>query len=122
VRVHATYAPVPSPFFDPLTEDTSVQIRDSNGELVCAILDAGHWKRYGLHLYRFRERGGPLTGGLTDARFKVARGGRVVFQANGRIPLRPSDGAGVLVTVRVGNQCAHSVLDLRSRKSALVFP
>ncbi len=122
MRVDATYAPAPSPFFDPLTEDTSVQIRDSKGEVVCAILGARHWKRPSLHLYQFRNRGGPLTGGLTKARFMVTRRGRVVFHAKGRIPLRPTDGAGMLVTVRVGNQCAHSVLDLRSRKSALVFP
>ncbi len=122
IRVDATYAPATSPFFDPLTEDTSVQIRDSKGELVCAILGARHWKRSRLHLYRFRDRGGPLMGGLTKARFKVTRAGRVVFHAKGRIPLRPTDGAGMLVTVRVGNQCAHAVLDLRSRKTALVFP
>jgi len=122
MRVDAVYAPATPPFFDPLTEDTSVQIRDSNGELVCATLGATHWEHPHARLYRFQDRGGTRSGGLAEARFEVTRAGQVVFHARGRGPLRPTNGAGMLVTVRVGTLCSHSALDLRSRKKAFVFP
>jgi hypothetical protein len=122
LRLDAIYAPTVPALFDPLTQDTSVQVRDRNGELVCATLSAAHWEHPHVGLYRFRNRGGALATGLTEARFIVTRAGQVVFHASGRVHLRAIDGAGMLVTVRVGSLCGHSALDLRSRRKALVFP
>ncbi len=122
MRIDAIYSPAVPPLFDPRTEDTSVQIRDDSGELVCAVLPASQWERPHPLLYRFRDRQGATSGGLTQARFEVNRDGHLVFHASGRVPLRSTDGAAVLVTLRVGNSCAHSTLDLRSRRQGLVFP
>jgi hypothetical protein len=122
LRVDAIYAPTVPPLFDPLTQDTSVQIRNSSGELVCLTLSADHWEHPHLGVYRFRNKGGTSTAGLSEARFVVTHSAKVIFHASGRAALGTIDGTEMMVTVRVGNVCGHSTLDLRSRRKALVFP
>jgi hypothetical protein len=46
----------------------------------------------------------------------------VMFRTLGqKVELRATDGDDVLVTLRVGNQCAHERMNLRTTKKAIVF-
>src|SRR5207249_3824546 len=95
LKVKARYAASASALFDPTAQDTTLQISDANGELFCQTIAAAHWKHPHRRLYRFK-------------------GKKVVLRATG--------GDNVLVTVRVGNQCARERMDLRTTKKAIVFP
>jgi len=121
--VKARYAVSTPTLFDPVSQDTTVQISDASGELFCQTIAAPHWKHPQARLYRFRDKAGLFAGGLKQGRFKVKRNGGVMFRTRGKnVELRSTDGDKVLVTVRVGNQCAHETMSLRTTKKALVFP
>jgi hypothetical protein len=109
--------------FDPMTQDTSVQLSDDQGPLFCAIVAAKHWKHPRRKLYRFRDKAGAFAGGLRKGRFKMKRSGGVMFATRGKkMSLRATDGRNVRITVRVGNQCAKEMKNLRLKRKALVFP
>ena len=47
----------------------------------------------------------------------------MVFRAISRkLPDRAVEGTNVRITVRVGNQCSQSTMELRAKKTALVYP
>src|SRR5439155_1417383 len=109
--------------FDPTRDDTSVQIADGTGQVVCATVPAGHWMRPTPRRFSFCDKDGAFAGGLRDGRFVKRRNGRVVFRAISRkLPDRAVEGTNVRITVRVGNQCSQSTMELRAKKTALVYP
>ena len=123
LKVKARYAASASALFDPTAQDTTLQISDANGELFCQTIAAAHWKHPHRRLYRFKDKTGLFAGGLKRGRFKVNRNGSVMFRTRGKkVELRATGGDNVLVTVRVGNQCARERMNLRTTKKALVFP
>jgi hypothetical protein len=123
LKVKARYGTSASALFDPTRQDTTIQISDAGGQLFCQTIAAAHWKHPHRRLYRFKDKTGQFAGGLKNGRFKVKRDGGVVFRTRGKkVSLRAVDGSTVLVTVRVGNQCARETMNLRTTKKALVFP
>jgi uncharacterized repeat protein (TIGR01451 family) len=109
--------------FDPMSQDTSVQISDANGQIFCQTVAAPHWKHPRRRLYRFRDKPGAFAGGLKKGNFKMKRSGKIVFRTRGKkMSLRSTDGQQVLVTLRVGNQCAQSRMSLRTTRNVLLFP
>ena len=111
-----------SPAFDPLTQDTSVQITDDQGALFCATIPAGRWRRTRKGI-TFADKTGWLAGGLGSGRFTIKHDGSVTFRATGRrTHLQATAARRVHVTVRVGGLCADSSTTLRARKTGLVFP
>jgi hypothetical protein len=123
LKMKARYA-VPAPaLFDPAAQDTTLQIADAQGELFCQTITANHWMHPRRPLYRFKDKQGRFAGGLKKGRFKVKRNGMVLFRTRGKqVALRPTDGDTIVVTVRVGTQCARETMSLRTAKTALVFP
>jgi len=109
--------------FDPMTQDTSVQLRDTQGELFCTTIASGHWKHPHTRLFKFKDKAGTFAGGLRQGRFKMRKNGKIAFATRGKkMSLRQSDGKNVLVTIRVGDQCLKEMRTLRVKKKALVFP
>ena len=121
LRLKARYATGAQ--FDPTTQDTTIQIADAGGEVFCQTVAASHWKRSHKRVYSFKDKRGAFAGGLAGGRFKARRNGVVRFRTRGRkVVLRPIDGDRVLVTLRVGNQCARETMTLRTAKKGLDFP
>ena len=123
MRVKAIYSYFTPVGFDPNQHDTSLQISDGAGQVVCATVPAGHWMRPTPRRFSFCDKDGTFAGGLRDGRFVKRKSGRVIFRAVSRkFPNRPLDGTSVKITVRVGNQCSQSTMGLRAKKKALVYP
>jgi hypothetical protein len=123
LRLASTYSPARLPDFDPMAQDTSLQIADEHGQLFCATVTADHWMPRGRRSVTFWDVEGRYAGGLADGRFTITRNGRIRFFANGRrMPLRMSDGRNVQVTLRVGNRCSRTTASLRGTATSLVFP
>jgi hypothetical protein len=122
LRLEARYAAIPAPLFDPLRQDTTLQISDETGTVFCTTIPMSSWKRPSLHVFRFRGQG--QLGGLKDGGFTIERSGGVMFRARGRkAVLRDTNGQAIQVTVRVGNECARSTSTaLRQARKGLVFP
>jgi hypothetical protein len=122
LRLKSVYADAMPAGFDPLRNDTSIQISDRRGQLLCKTIAAHHWmkRRKG---FKFWDMNGSFAGGLSDGRFMVKRSGRILFRSQGKkIQLRSIDGTTLRVTVRHGNRCTQSSMALHERKNALVFP
>ncbi len=123
LAMKARYATSVPPLFDPLAQDTTLQLSDAHGPLFCQTIARAHWKRAHRRRYRFKDGRGRFAGGLEKGRFKVKRNGSVLFRAHGKnVILRATDGDDILVTVRVGNQCTRATMSLRTTKKALRFP
>jgi hypothetical protein len=124
LRLKARYTKSALALFDPMTQDTSIQIADAAGQLFCQTVAASHWKHPHRRLYRFKDKRGTFAGGLAMGRFKVKRNGAVIFRTRGKtVRMRYAGGKNVVVTLRVGNQCARETMNLRTtKKQALVFP
>jgi hypothetical protein len=103
--------------FDPRMADTTVQLSDRVGPMLCATVEARYWKgrrsfRYGV--FGFMDRQGTFADGLEDGLF-VLRRNTVDFHTSGPVPsLRQPASDDVRVTVRVGDECAHGVSRVRS--------
>ncbi len=123
LAMKARYATSVPPLFDPVAQDTTLQMSDAHGPLFCQTIARAHWKHPHRRRYRFEDRRGRFAGGLEKGRFKVKRNGSVLFRAHGKhVPLRATDGTDILVTVRVGAQCTRATMSLRTTKKALRFP
>jgi hypothetical protein len=106
-----------------MTQDTSLQIADADGQVFCQTITAENWKHPRRRIYRFKDKAGVFAGGLSRGKFTMKKNGEVTFATRGKkMELRPIDGQDVTVTVRVGNQCAQSQMTLRSQRKGLVFP
>src|SRR5262249_39600368 len=117
------YAPKASRTFDPLKQDTTIQLSDASGPVLCTTIGAGHWRRTRRLTFRFTDRPHVFAGGLDSGEFLVRRNGTLRFTADGhRLDLRKIDGTSVRLTVRVGAECSRSTMALRSARRGLVFP
>jgi hypothetical protein len=123
IRLDAVYASATPALFDPLRQDTSILLSDRTGPLLCATIPAARWRRPHRLAYRFTDRAHAFAGGLEAGDFRVTRGGTLLFRVRGRdVGSRPLDGTGVGLTVRVGAECTHSAMVLRSARRGLVVP
>ena len=108
---------------DPVTQDTSIQISDGHGQVFCQTIAAKNWKHPNRRTYRFRDKAGSFAGGLKQGNFKMKKSGKVLFRTRGKkVSLRSTTGENVLVTLRVGNQCAQTHMSLHTKGKGLVFP
>ena len=73
------------------------------------------------HGRRAGDKAGAYAGGLSDGRFIVGKGKRIVFRTHGPAPQMPKTTAGqVRLTVRVGGRCAQVTGTLRGTGNELV--
>ncbi|HYR95352.1 MAG TPA: hypothetical protein VEM57_01395 [Candidatus Binatus sp.] len=122
LRLKAVYAEAMPPGFDPQRQDTSIQISDRRGQLLCKTIQASHWmkRRRG---FKFWDMNGSFAGGLSDGRFMTRQSGRVLFRTQGKkVQLRSVEGTNLRVTVRVGTRCTQSSMTLQQRKNGLSYP
>jgi hypothetical protein len=120
IRLQGVYAPFALDGFDPLTQNTSIQISDELGQLFCATIDAEHWMRQNRRTVSFWDKQGLFASGLSDGRFTLTRKGQIIFRTHGRrVSLRNPDGDTVRVTVRVGQTCSQTTANLQAKKSGL---
>jgi len=113
----------PAPGFDPLAQDTSLQIMDHDGQIFCTDIASDHWMPMGKRAITFWDRKGTYANGLSDGRFKNVGNGNVLFRTHGRrVTLRSPMNDRVRITVRVGAQCAQANTSLRPTKTGLALP
>jgi hypothetical protein len=123
LRLKARYASFVSKFFDPSRQDTSIQIADQSGQVFCATIPAEHWTHRRYRTFRFRDKRGAFARGLKMGRFRMKANGEVLFQTRGKkVNVRAMTGGRVDLTVRVGEQCAQSTTELRTKPTGLVYP
>jgi hypothetical protein len=107
-----------------MAQDTTVQVSDDRGSLVCATVTKEHWMRTGNHV-GFCDLNGTFAHGLHDGRFIFKKKGhsKVRFRTISQsLPIRPVSGSHLKVTVRVGNTCTRESVWLSPTPKALVFP
>jgi hypothetical protein len=123
LRMNGRYTLPASALFDPTTQDTTIQIAAATGELFCQTIAAGQWRHPHGRLYRFRDQRGLPASGLGKGLFRTDGSGIVRFRARGRtFELPPTGGNHIVVTVRVGNECARETMNLRTTRKTLLFP
>jgi uncharacterized repeat protein (TIGR01451 family) len=123
LRLKARFASFVPEGFDPMTQDTSLQIADANGQVFCQTIAAQNWKHRRRRVYNFRDKVGSFAGGLKRGKFKMKKKGDILFKTAGKkMDLPPTDGSNVMVTLRVGDQCAQAQMTLRTRRKGFVFP
>jgi hypothetical protein len=123
LRLRSRYALVPSPLFDPLRQDTALQLSDGVGSLFCATTAADRWRRTSGLGYRFTSKDRGAAGGLEAAKFRITRDGNLLFSARARgVARRALEGGSVRLTVRVGSACSTSTMALRPARKGFFFP
>jgi putative metal-binding protein/slime mold repeat-containing protein len=123
MKLDAQYAPAAPPLFNPLAQDTEIQLSEPGRTLFCTVVSAQHWKRASRLVFRFADRGGQFAGGLDAGEFRIDRSGRILFSARSRsVGMSALDNGNVRITIRVGNQCSQSSLALRPDRKGLVYP
>ena len=110
------------PLFNPLAQDTSIQLSEPGRSLFCTVVSAVHWKRARRLVFRFADRHGEFAGGLDEGEFRIDRNGHVLFTARSRTVGMSLQNASLRITIRVGNDCSRSTLALRPDRKGLVFP
>src|SRR3989441_1010189 len=102
LRLQAIYSEVTPALFDPLKQDTSLQLSDASGTLFCTTIPAGRFRRTQRLVFAFTDRAARAAGGLERVEFRINRRGNLLFRARGRaVDLRPLVGGTVRVTLRV---------------------
>jgi hypothetical protein len=129
LRLKATYAARAPEGFDPQSQGTTLQLRDSEGNFFCHEIPLKTdrlWIKKGI--WKLKDKSGLMAGGINRARFKVRKkDSRVIFKARGKkMQFRDIVGSEVTVTLAVGNQCTQQVASLKTKKGvkngrALVF-
>jgi hypothetical protein len=123
LRINSIFSQSTPAGFNPLQQDTSLQIADASGQLFCHTITADHWMSRRPRRYKFWDMQRMFAGGLSDGKFMVKKNGRIIFNTVGRkVRLRSVEGSMVRITVRVGGQCSTSTAALRTSKKALRFP
>jgi uncharacterized repeat protein (TIGR01451 family) len=123
LRLQARYADATPVLFDPLKQDTQIQLSDGSGAAFCTTITASHWKRPQRLVFTFADKSGAFAGGLQSGEFRIVRNGNLIFRARARaLSMRPLDGASVRLAVRVGSVCARTTVALRSAHKGLVYP
>jgi hypothetical protein len=122
LRLHSRLGQIGITEQSPLSEDTTIQFRNANGELLCATVGHEHWMR--MHGdSKFWDRSGKLAKGLQDGTIRTKKNGAVVFRTFSNImDLSRYNQSQMQVTVRVGNKCSRGSVQLRQQKNKLVFP
>jgi hypothetical protein len=109
--------------FNPLRDDTTLQVRDESGQLFCTTVKSKYWTKKGKKVFRFRDKTQRFAGGLKKGRFKVKKNGQIVFKTSGRkMSLRKPAQQDIDLTLRVGGTCWQAPAKLRQKKSRLVAP
>jgi hypothetical protein len=122
VRVKAIYLPSTPAGFNPMHDDTTIQLSDKGGQLFCKTINASHFMKVGKRMVKFWEHG-TYAGGLSDGRFTFKKNGTLLFQTVGtKLRLRAIEGRSVKVTVRVGDRCSSSTADVHETRKAVRFP
>ncbi len=111
---------------DPSADGATLQISDPNGQMYCHELPMPTYnqlKEKGR--FRFNDKTGKLAGGLRRASFKIKKNGWVLFRARGKaMTMRTPEARDLRVTLRIGDQCMHTVAPLRSKSGGhtMLFP
>jgi len=122
LRLRARFSIFTPAGFDPMREDTTLQISDDRGLLFEHTIPASHWASPRAEVFRFGDQDGTQAGGIYMAGFRIKRDGRIVFRTLGKqMALRPTDGRMVRVTVRLGDLCAQTITNLRQKRAPRVF-
>ena len=120
LRLEAVYSEITPALFDPRKQDTSLQLSDASGLLLCTTIPAARFRHPHPFVFTFTDR---AAGGLESGQFRVNRRGNLLFRARGRgDDLRPVSGGSVRLTLRVGDACARATMALRTSRKGLVFP
>jgi len=75
-------------------------------------------------IFRYKNKGGVLSNGLSLGTYREKKKGQVVFRTRGKkvnLDIRDFSGQ-VRTTVRLGDQCSFATAELRNGKNSLVFP
>ena len=81
IRLQSQVMPFTPADFNPLRQNTSIQITDSKGPIFCTTIDAKHWMKRSRRHVAFWDRKKPrFSGGLSDGRFTFKRDGRIFFR------------------------------------------
>ncbi len=108
---------------DPMHADTTVQISDANGLMLCQHIPAVDWTHRHPRVFAFKDKTGQLAGGMKRARFAMKKSGRVPFRAVGQaITLGQTTGHDVHVTIGVGGRCSQMTTDMRVKGRKLLLP
>src|SRR5262249_33438631 len=101
LKLRAVYAQQPPAGFAPTKQDTTIQVSDGRGPLVCATVTKDHWMKQGHHV-GFCDKNGVFAHGLRDGRFITPkRNGKVIFRTiSEQLPNRAIEGNNLFVTVR----------------------
>jgi hypothetical protein len=111
------------PEFDQMSQDTSLQIADANGQVFCHTIEAQNWKHPRRRIYRFKDKARAFAGGLGRGKFVMKKKGGIAFTTAGKKMQLPATAGGeMVVTLRVGNQCAQAQMNLRTNRKGFVFP
>jgi hypothetical protein len=130
LRLKARYAARAPEGFDPMTQGTTLEMRDADGNFFCQQIPLktdARWLKMGV--WKLKDRTGLTAGGIRRAKFKMQKkhDNRVMFRTRGKkMSFRDPVGTEVTVTLAVGNQCTTQVANLKTRKGvkngkALVF-
>jgi hypothetical protein len=122
LRLKALNAHGPRATFDPTRQDTTLQVADESGQLLCTTVAAKYWTKKGK-TFRFRDKKRAFAGGLKKGRFKMKKNGQIVFKTSGRkMTLRAPSKPRVDITLRVGGACWQAPATLRKKRTILTTP
>jgi hypothetical protein len=108
---------------DPMHADTTLQLSDPAGTIVCQRIPASAWTHRRPRSFRFKDKTGTVAGGVKMARFAMKRTGRVPFQTIGKsMILGTTLGHDVTVTVGVGEQCSGATTQMHAKRDRMAFP
>jgi uncharacterized repeat protein (TIGR01451 family) len=108
---------------NPMSLDTTIQISDPHGMVLCQHIPATAWTHRNARSFRFKDKTATLAGGIKRARFNMKRNGKVPFRALGKqMALGATDGHDVMVTVGIGSQCSRTMTELRAKGQRMILP
>src|SRR5436305_677248 len=71
LRLQAIYSEVTPALFDPLKQDTSLQLSDASGPLFCTTIPAGRFRRTHRLVFAFTDPAARSAGGLESGEFRI---------------------------------------------------
>ncbi len=108
---------------NPMAADTTIQISDPNGMILCQHIPAAAWAHRNPRSFTFKDKTATLANGIKRARFRMKRNGAVPFRAVGKkVELGAMSGRDVTVTVGVGGQCSRTMAQLRTKGTRFLLP
>jgi hypothetical protein len=112
---------------NPRSENTTVQMRNANGELFCHTITAPHWMKRSKVQSQFWTKDPAVGGGLTDGSIFTKSSGQARFRTKGRLNLTQYNASPLTVTVYVGaaptgGKCSSGVVTLKKKGAKLVGP